>query len=451
MDCHIHLRHVLFAGLLSFSSMGVGQVFLCDSESRKAGPGPSFSTDVSGYDVGTDGYDEASVSLLSSAGYRTNKDTLKRKALREKKKESPVWKENQDHEYDQHLKEDSEDKKADYSLSIIPKADQRFLLEQTLKLKEGELGQYLERNAAYLDKSTCDIGLVGAYVSAEQSLLGRTSDREGFVRSYLGDREKFKGEKADLLGLVGDYISKAKAVLKNCYTPAEKSQFVKDHRLLERIGTITNGDAVCTAFGFGGERYLLTARHCFTDDNSLPRVDRGQVFFSPAGSTERYQVCSVMGADALEQDQISKLKRDQVVVSIAALKQSFSKASLFNASQLVSVAKGGKNARPTRLAQVSYFPLASVISPEEFSSGFVANESCVPIKATANCFSHICNSVKGASGSPIFSADSPRLELVGTHIGRSSGDVDTCTNVGSSVNAAAYPQKELERIIKAMK
>jgi V8-like Glu-specific endopeptidase len=435
---------------LSICANGIAQPFLCDPSGREAGP----RADLDGYEISNDIENIGTVSLLSHREF-TGKDLLKKSALIEQaqKRQSPAG------ALDEYvfpatetftlLPEWKEDKLRPSALSIISREDQKFLLQQVLEenKKNPIPPKTLE---TYLADESCDAIIRSEYIDAERHLLKKFPKPALYIKSYLGDRVEFKNDKIRSLGIVGDYISKAQAVLKNCYSAAEKSAFVKDHRLLERLGTITNGDAVCTAFGFGGDRHLLTARHCFTDKRGLPSVERGQIFFSPAGSEEKYQVCSVLGNDALGIAQTAILSRDQVVVTVAPMKKKFPITVMFKSSELVAVSSARKS-NATRLAQISYFPLASLLLPHEFPSGFVTNESCVPLKTSSSCFSHLCSTVKGGSGSPIFSADSPRLELIGTHIGFLEENKDACTQVGGPVNAAAYPQQELEDITNSLK
>lgn len=260
------------------------------------------------------------------------------------------------------------------------------------------------------------------------------------VATMLADPVQFQQDKPDLFLLVQEYVKQARSMLQACYISAETSDFVKRHGLLRQLGTLTTDTTpFCTAMAFGAKNYVLTARHCFSNVSK----DTGQLWFVPAEKKDRYEVCSIVGTDALSEDAFANINRDQVLVRVADGGATPAKLAFLRSDKLLTLQdyKTRPGIAPTLLHGVSYFPLASKVLPATYASGFVQGsvKVCAAASKLDGCFSHNCAAIAGGSGSPVFVASDQQLILAGTHVGLSNSTGQACKSpAGVRHNTAVY-------------
>jgi V8-like Glu-specific endopeptidase len=267
------------------------------------------------------------------------------------------------------------------------------------------------------------------------------------ARQYLADKKSFyeRHQGKNFQQLTEAYVGALKALVQNCYVAAESSSFAKQHSLLDRMGQINWGqDAACTGLSVGSATYVLTARHCF---EKLP--NQSDLWFKPAMSNDRYQICAISQSNALTADKTSDISQDQVLVRIApGLKEPGElKVMLKSALRSIDDQKAGDSSAPTLLTQISYMPLANMLFPTTFPSGFVQGkaELCAAKQKDQGCFSHLCSTESGGSGSALFVTSEPVLTLAGTHIGESETEFGSKTSNNCeesfNLNVATYINK----------
>jgi len=292
--------------------------------------------------------------------------------------------------------------------------------------------------------SACTPEITNAYQKQRIALKGTGIGLpQELARLYLNNRNEFNRQHSEktVQELTAKYIDSFKQLIDNCYTAAEQSSFVKDHSLMSRLGRITWADNdACTGMLVGKGTYVLTARHCFKEINS-----HSDLWFRPATSQDRYQVCAIGQANALSEDKLKDVAQDQVIVRIAPGLKDPAAISVLLKSSLRSMVeeKNGDTTAPTLLTQISYMPLANTVSPNRFPSGYVQGKSgvCAAKEKNKGCFSHFCSMESGGSGSALFVANQKDLTLAGTHI----GDSDKTNNCEESfvLNVATYINKAL--------
>lgn len=279
---------------------------------------------------------------------------------------------------------------------------------------------------AFREHATCTATVVGDWEELDDTIKakGFLEPPEALARAYYLDKAKFikDHDSSDVAKFLA-YLKATRTLLDKCFVAAENTAFELKHKALGQIGRLTYGiNAECTATVIGDGRYLITARHCFKPLVNAPSLAK-DMWFKPAGSENRYAVCAIAEKDALLPEKIASIDFDQVLVRIASTGVTPRPIKLAALSQIMTTAdeKIGSKAAPTLLVNMSYFPLAPLVYPEKFSSGYVsATAVCAATAKAASCFSHICGAVAGGSGSPIFEANAKDITLVGTHVGGSA-------------------------------
>lgn len=245
-----------------------------------------------------------------------------------------------------------------------------------------------------------------------------------------------------------EVVNTAKALVDNCYRTMSLSDldnagtFSGQHHLSARLGVLLQGKApVCTALLVGNGARILTARHCFTEKTDTQLAD---LWFEPANGSGRQQVCSIEEPNALSDD-FTTIASDQVVARIAQGLTAPEPISLLPPAKLRDLTAATK-ATPdiTLLVTYSFVPAAKLLYPA--STGFVQGKAnvCAANTRQAGCFTDLCRSVQGGSGSPIFDGTSTgdaKLTLVGTHV--AAGSTSDCRQVIGDSNVAAYPRPSL--------
>lgn len=295
--------------------------------------------------------------------------------------------------------------------------------------------------------STCTQSITSDYVVARSALKGTgIKSVQEISRQYLTDKKSLYAQynDTDFQKIIETYISSLKAMVLNCYIPAENSPFAQKHALLTKMGEIAWGkNAACTGLSVGSPIYVLTARHCFENLSN-----HSDMWFRPAMSKDRYQICAISQSNALTEDKLNDLSQDQVLVRIAPGLKDPGELNVLLRSALHSMTdqKAGVSNSPTLLTQISYMPLANLLFPKTFPSGFVQGkaELCAAKVKDTGCFSHLCSAESGGSGSALFVNDESKLTLAGTHIGQSENDpaAKVCEE-GFGLNVATYINKKL--------
>lgn len=300
--------------------------------------------------------------------------------------------------------------------------------------------------------TTCSAKITTDWYESNEQIVSLTSaPTPQLIRDYLHSPEQFRSKNsAAMVSAVSRHIGRTEALLDNCFRPLEDSPFEKRTKVLGRIGKVIVGsEPVCTAILVGTSQYILTARHCFS---KLPAttLENEKLWFQPAISADRYQICAVAEPEALDAGKTADISLDQVLVRIAATAVVPLPVDILPASRLLSTSDENKGniTAPTLLTTVSFFPLATLVRPQIYKSGFVQDsaEVCAAIRTQAGCFSHVCNAVDGGSGAPIFLSDAQTLTLAGTYVGSSNenglqckSELNTLTNSAVSMNGAYAP------------
>jgi hypothetical protein len=306
---------------------------------------------------------------------------------------------------------------------------------------------------AFQQFSSCDATVVGDWEELDETIDARRFPQspEALARAFYENKEKFiKDHEARDVATFTAYLAATRTLLERCFSPAEQGDFEARHHALKQIGRLTYGNsAECTATIIGDGQYVITARHCFRPLIRSPNL-AVDIWFKPSSSEHRYAVCAIADTDALLPNKISSAESDQVLVRVAptGIKPQPVKIAVLDDIMTTADGKMGKNAAPTLLASVSYFPLAPVVYPDKFRSGYVSATSvCAATAKGPSCFSHICSAVAGGSGSPIFEAAASGITLVGTHVGGSADVGQSCqqargvqTNTAAAINTMAAPQ-----------
>jgi len=289
----------------------------------------------------------------------------------------------------------------------------------------------------------CTTKITSKYRLAYNAISG--PDMFRFAKQLLDDEQSFKKNHPGIsVDKYKAFIQSAGSLLDSCYLPAEGAQFSNDHKLFDLIGSIyTDQLPICSGLIFNKGNHVLTARHCFefVSHVELQRNSRDRLWFKKAGGEDEYQICAILEKDALDRTKFEKASDDQVMVRIAAPITNAPNIAVIS-SDAIKVPSGDEGGpdTPTQLIQISLFPLASLIRPTTFKTGFVqgSNPSCVALSKEQGCFGHSCSAIPGGSGASIFLAKATTLSLVGTHIGDSQSKSDCKIPGQRQVNVAAY-------------
>lgn len=261
------------------------------------------------------------------------------------------------------------------------------------------------------------------------------------VRQYLANPAAFATEYTSKLAQqMIPYIASAKSLMASCFRPAEKSAYEQSHDVLRQMGTVSVADMpVCTGLLMGNPRYVVTARHCFTGLGSA--ANTATFWFQPVRSKDRFQVCAIAEPTALTAIKKNTIELDQVLVRVANTGIAAKPVLLAASKALLTTddERGGNANAPTLLKNFSFLPLATILMPGEYKSGFAesAVDYCAAVRTMKGCFSHVCNAVAGGSGSPIFAAHSSAITLVGTHVGGSAEKGLNCKAATGTVTNSA--------------
>lgn len=296
----------------------------------------------------------------------------------------------------------------------------------------------------FLDSSSCNYIVIGKWDKKHQEIADMLLlwSHEQLARDYNVDAAKFMQEHGvDITTALAGYTATTRELLDACFKPAENTTFIKNTNVLKQMGRITYAmDSECTATLIGDHRYIITARHCFSKAAQDPASAK-HMWFIPYLSSDRFQVCSVAEKNALATEKFESISYDQVLVRVAPTGVPLASVKTISNQEIKTTAdeKKGDRAAPLLLASVSYFPLAPIVSPEKFASGYVVpqTEICAAIAKDKSCFAHICSAVGGGSGSPIFVESGAKIVLAGTHVGGSTDTVGACQQSGAQINAAA--------------
>jgi V8-like Glu-specific endopeptidase len=296
----------------------------------------------------------------------------------------------------------------------------------------------------FIGSSSCNYIVIGKWEKKHQEIedmLLRWS-HEQLARDYNLDAEQFMIKHGvDVTTALAGYTAATRDLLDACFKPAESTAFIKNTNVLKQMGRITYAmDSECTATLIGDPRYIITARHCFSTAAKDPASAK-HMWFIPYLSSDRFQVCSIAEKNALATEKFESINYDQVLVRVAPTGLPLAPIRAISNQEIKTTAdeKKGDRAAPLLLASVSYFPLAPIVSPDKFSSGYVVpqTEICAAIAKDKSCFAHICSAIGGGSGSPIFVESGAKIVLAGTHVGGSTDTVGACQQSGAQINAAA--------------
>jgi hypothetical protein len=302
----------------------------------------------------------------------------------------------------------------------------------------------------------CSVTLQNSVNAAEAKLRGvlRGHSIDAFVGEYLSNTVKFLGEHGAYTGTVmKEYIAATKSMLSSCYTPVEDSEFgARNKSIFNQLGSLTSGiDSHCTGLLVGSGQYILTARHCFFKDSSAQLLDKSvtsDMWFRPISSKDRFQACAISNAGREILTKSTYARSDQILVRIAKGATKPSQLHYVSQADLKSIAdySPGATDAPTLLVQISEFPLAKLLEPTKFSSGFVLTSVgiCAATTKDDGCFVHMCRAIGGGSGSALFVANANELKLVGTHIGGASSNYSDCKKGAlTNLNVGTYPNQDL--------
>ncbi|HRO57475.1 MAG TPA: hypothetical protein PLO26_12010 [Nitrosomonas europaea] len=258
---------------------------------------------------------------------------------------------------------------------------------------------------------SCNENLVNAYSEAFQEAVSFSGSSKRLLElvEQKPNHEKIK-----------PFITTQTQILQSCFLPIEESEFAQKHGVVSHLAILKYGtEPFCTATISETGKYVLTARHCIAD--VIAKSSNPELWISTAGSSDRYRICSVMEADPFDEPKLTELSDDQIVLRIAdGLPPPSSKLITADILRLKAI--------DIPLIMISLFPYAEVFD-KRYKLGLAQSQGpgCFIDKAMDGCFTHMCTSVLGASGAPLFVYTNDKLVLAGTHVGyRQNGSSDLC-------------------------
>lgn len=240
-----------------------------------------------------------------------------------------------------------------------------------------------------------------------------------------------------------DFENAYRAVVTNCFIPAESDPFFKNSGLASRVGIIgSNESNFCTGTLLNDD-HALTALHCFYNRKDGRPVNRTAEKIWLITGSDRREICQSQLRKSFNKTILSY--EDRIILKVAPANKTLPKLQKLSSLSDIETNPISETS-PTRLKLFGYMFIASKLMPDQFKSGLVSFNSpgCYVLVKDSTCFIHLCGSTPGSSGAAMFTGNENAPQIVGVHIGSQSQN-DICrTKLGlieaNYANTATFPE-----------